>query len=110
MIQADEVALDSLLAAGCAYTHSNGLFQSKKEVIEMLTSGNVRYLSIEASDVWMRCRGWTCVITGNQTVKLEVRGEPVTSISRYTVVWAELGERWQCIAYQSTPIPQNEGD
>lgn len=108
MVAADAAALDTLLADECVYTHSTGLVQNKDALIAMLVSGEVSYESFDTNERRVDRYGDTVVVTGRQTIELMVRGAPVTSMSRYTAVWARTPKGWRCVAYQSTPIPQND--
>jgi hypothetical protein len=109
MAAADSAALDTLLAERCVYTHSTGLVQTKREVIAMLTSGDVDYVSFDVDEIAAEVYQSTVVVTGKQTIELVVRGKPVTSRSRYTAVWVRTGAAWRCVAYQSTPAAPPEG-
>jgi ketosteroid isomerase-like protein len=75
----------------------------------MLASGSVDYVSFDTANVEYTRHGDTVVVTGGQTIELVVRGRPVTSKSRYTVVWVREGVGWRCVAYQSTPVPEQDG-
>lgn len=109
MVDADSAALDSLLADGCVYTHSTGLVQTKDDLIAMLAGGGVDYASFDVTDPALYVYEGAAVITGTQTIELVVRGDPVTSVSRYTAVWVRDRGAWRCAAYQSTPIPSEKG-
>lgn len=107
MVDANAAELERLLDAGCTYTHSTGLAQTRSELIAMLTGDSVDYLSIDTADVRTVEYPGAAVVTGRQTIELRVKGEPVTSVSRYTVVWAQTEDGgWKCAAYQSTTIPE----
>jgi hypothetical protein len=111
MVQADSTVLDALLAEGCVYTHSTGLVQTKAEFIAMLVSGDVDYVSFDVADEDVHPYAGTAVVTGRQVIELVVRGKPVRSVSRFTVVWARITNDWECVAYQSTSIPEaKEGE
>ena len=111
MIGADADALANLFAPTITYTHSTAMVQDRDDVIAMLASGNVDYRTIVSRDVHYDLYPHTVVITGAQTVELTVDGNPLTSNSRFTVVWARLGKHWKCVAYQSTRIPgEAEGE
>jgi hypothetical protein len=106
MVGADRAALERLLAPECAYTHSTGAVQTRAEVIAMLESKNVRYVSFTTPiEAYHAFGPNTVVITGTQTIALEVAGKPLATTNRFTVVWVRLDESWTCVAYQSTAVP-----
>jgi hypothetical protein len=109
MIDGDRSVLERLLSPDCTYTHSTGLVQTRAEVIEMLESKKVRYVSFTTPDETLRAFGeGTVVITGTQTIDLEVSGKPRSTTNRFTVVWANVDGAWKCVAYQSTAVPETK--
>jgi len=109
MIDGDRAALEGLLAPECTYTHSTGLVQTRAEVIEMLESKKVRYVSFTTPSETAHAFGsGTVVVTGTQTIGLEVEGKPLSTTNRFTVVWVDLDGAWKCVAYQSTAVPESK--
>jgi hypothetical protein len=108
MIGFDRAVLDDLLDPYVTYTHSIGLVQTRDQLYEMLASGNVSYKSFTNDGVRWRVFPGVVVGTGTQKIELVVDGKPTSARNRFTVVWRSVGERWKCIAYQSTPVPAVE--
>lgn len=106
MISADPTALESVFAADCTYIHSNGISQSRSDLLGMLARGEIRYRSFTVEAVEYRAYGATVVGTGMQTIELTNAGKPFTSRSRYTVVYAPVAEGLRLVAYQSTSLPE----
>jgi Domain of unknown function (DUF4440) len=106
MISADPVALENVFAADCTYIHSNGISQSRADLLGMLARGEIRYRAFTVEAVQYRAYGSTVVVTGMQTIELTNSGKPFTSRSRYTVVYAPAAGRLQVVAYQATPLPE----
>jgi ketosteroid isomerase-like protein len=105
MTSADVKALEQILAEDMTYTHSTGLVQTRGQLLGLLQSGVLRYLSFETHDITWRVYDGTAVATGRQTISLESEGRPVTARNRFTVVYARVGGEWRCVAYQSTAVP-----
>jgi hypothetical protein len=105
MVAVDLNALDDLLAADATYIHSNGIAQSKTDIIAMLKRGDIRYVSFEVKETTYRAYGQTVVGNGVQTISLTTSGTPFTSNSRYTIVYATVGGEPKVVAYQSTSLP-----
>jgi len=106
MISADPVALEAVFAADCTYIHSNGISQSRADLLGMLARGEIRYRAFTVDAVQYRAYGATVVVTGMQTIELTNSGQPFNSRSRYTVVYAPAAEGFRVVAYQSTPLPE----
>lgn len=105
MTNVDPKALDDLFAADAIYIHSNGIAQSKADVIGMLTRGDIKYMSFDIRETEYRVYGQTVVGNGVQTITLTTSGTPFTSNSRYTVVYVTLDGKPKVVAYQSTSLP-----
>ncbi len=106
MISADPAALESVFAADCTYIHSNGISQSRADLLGMLARGEIRYRAFTVEAVEYRAYGAAVVVTGMQTIELTNSDKPFTSRSRYTVVYAPAGGAVRVVAYQSTPLPE----
>lgn len=106
MISADPAALESVFAADCTYIHSNGISQSRADLLGMLARGEIRYRAFTVDAVQYRAYGTTVVVTGMQTIELTNSGKPFSSRSRYTVVYAPAADGFRVVAYQSTPLPE----
>lgn len=106
LIRADVALFRELLWRDVRYTHSTGLVQSKDDVIKMLSGNSVNYLSIDVEEENYAILSKSIIVTGTQKIRLKVGGKVVTSRSRFTVVYQIIREDWKCIAYQSTPCPE----
>jgi Domain of unknown function (DUF4440) len=105
MVALDLEALDEIFAADATYIHSNGIAQSKSELIGMLKREEIRYVSFDVKNAVYRVYGQTVVGNGMQTITLTTSGRPFTSNSRYTVVYATIDGEPKVVAYQSTSLP-----
>lgn len=105
MVSVDLKALDDLFAADAIYIHSNGIAQSKADVIGMLTRGDIRYVSFDVKEATYRVYGETVVVNGAQTISLTSSGRAFTSNSRFTVVYATVDGKPRVVAYQATSLP-----
>jgi hypothetical protein len=106
MVSVDRRGLEELFDTGATYIHSTGLLQSRGDMLDMLTSGDVRYVAFAVDTVSYHAYGSTVVGTGVQSIDLEVSGKALVSRSRYTVVYVASGGRYRLVAYQSTPLPE----
>ncbi len=102
---ADTEALAELLADELAYTHSNGLVDTKASFLEAIANEVFDYRSADRTDVTVAMVGETAVITGRVAMLVVAGGREVNLDSRYSAVWAHRDGRWQFVCWQSTPIP-----
>lgn len=108
MIGNDVDTLDELLHPSLVYTHSNGLVDTKGSYLTSLRDGVVRYLSAERSETALIEAGSTAMITGKATFSVHAFGRDFTINSRYLAVWIEEGGQWRFVAWQNTPIPEEQ--
>lgn len=104
-IAGDRAALSELLADNLRYTHSNAVVDTKESYIESITSGTVVYRDARRTDVEVQPADGAAVVTGRAELDITARGADRTIVCRYTAIWAEVGGRWQFVAWQSTPYP-----
>ncbi len=110
LVAADRDALKKLIVTHATYTHSNGVLQTRTELLRALREGTLDYQKIVVDYENAVSRGNTVVITGVQKMDLLVNGKPLKSHSAFTAVWCHADDEkgWQMIAYQSTPVARTE--
>ncbi len=99
----DTAALDALMHDDLAYTHSNGLVDTKTVFLERLTSGQLRYVDISPSDQTIRIHGAAAIVTGRVVLSTGSSEQPLVTPIRYTAVWARTGDQWRHVAWHSSP-------
>jgi uncharacterized protein DUF4440 len=105
MVHAEVAALDGFLADELTYVHSTGLRQTKKELIDDIRTGKIKYRSIESSGVEARTYGDAVVVTGTARLKVLIDGQERTPTVVYTEVYVRRGDRWQLVSWESTNAP-----
>jgi hypothetical protein len=106
-MQAGDVGtLDGLLAPELTYTHSNAKVETKAEFLEAIRSGSLKYLRIVPSDTNVRVYGDTAVRTGRCAFEVEMGGQTLKPVTRFTDVYVRSGGSWRLVAWQSTRIPE----
>jgi ketosteroid isomerase-like protein len=104
MKAADKAGLQAVLADDIIYSHSNNKIETKADVIEAVTKGANRYLSIDLSDSKYRQYGNNVVVTNHKAV---IKGSQAGVANLYvTHVWARVGGKWQMVNRQATRFPQ----
>ena len=100
----DISALSNILSDDLTYTHSNGVFDSKVELLNKLQSGALKYEVFEPEEIAVRVYGNTAVLTGIAHGKAWANGTPNTFRLRYTDMYVLTGNAWRMVAWQSTRI------
>ena len=76
--------------------------QDKKD----LSSGDMKFQSIELTDLKVRVYGNTAVVTGVETMKATYKDQDMSGTYRYTDIWANRNGKWQVVGSQVTKVQQ----
>jgi len=79
-----------------------GQVTTKKEALSARKSGQLRYDTIDVSDMVVRLYGDTAIVTARADVKGRQLGEDFSGPYRYTRVWVRRAGHWQTVSYQAT--------
>jgi|SRR5579862_33536 len=79
-----------------------GQVTTKQDTVSARKSGQLRYDSIDVSDMVVRLYGDTAVVTARAEVKGHQLGEDFSGPYRYTRVWVRRAGHWQAVSYQAT--------
>ena len=102
MMRGEAKLLDKLLDDDLTYTHSDGIVDTKTDLIESLKTGHIRYDSIEPDDMRVRVYRETAVVTGQAHMKARLQGQPLDFRIRFTEVYVKRGKQWLLVVWQST--------
>jgi hypothetical protein len=101
LMNRDSVALDSLLAADVTYGHSNGMTQSRSELIRSVISREQDYKKMDVRKMDIRLFGNTAVVNLEADVSLIMTGKPLDMDMDVLLVWVKRKGSWQLVARQS---------
>jgi hypothetical protein len=79
-----------------------GQVTTKQDTVSARKSGQLRYDTINVSDMVVRLYGDTAVVTARADVKGHQLGEDFSGPYRYTRVWVRRSGHWQAVSYQAT--------
>jgi ketosteroid isomerase-like protein len=79
-----------------------GQVTTKRDTLSARRSGQLRYDTIDVSDMVVRVYGDTAVVTARADVKGHQLGEDFSGPYRYTRVWVRRTGHWQAVSYQAT--------
>ena len=105
MAAKDVATLEALIADDLIYTHSSARLDTKRSLIEGMTSGKTVYTAVEPWDVKAQDLGDTVVLTGTCQIKVTSNGTANAFGVRFTDVYARRDGRWQMVTWQSTKLP-----
>jgi ketosteroid isomerase-like protein len=105
MAAKDVATLEALIADDLIYCHSSARLDTKRSLIDNMTTGKTVYTACEPSDVKAQDFGDTVVLTGVAQIKVTVGGTPNAFGVRFTDVYARRNGRWQMVTWQSTRLP-----
>ena len=101
LIQKDSVSLSKLLSDDVSYGHSNGLLQTRSQLIRDVVSGVQDYKSIDPSDLQIRIYDKTAIVTMKSDVSLLMQGKPMNISMNVLLVWVWKDNDWKLVARQS---------
>jgi hypothetical protein len=104
MLAGDVAALREIFAEDAVYTHSNGIADDKQAYLKALTSGEFIYRTIERFDEQVKILDRGALVTGRIRLLVDFKAGPKVLESRFLSLWVQNGERWQHLAWQSTPL------
>lgn len=96
--------LETVLADGLSYTHSNGLVENKKTHLENIQSGNLQYRTMQPEEMQVRIYRRSAVVTGVVNVAGVLNGKEFSIKLRYTDVYIKEKGRWLLAAWQSLKL------
>jgi ketosteroid isomerase-like protein len=107
MQKVDEAALNRLLSDDLTYVHTSALLQTKKEFIDSLKSGAIKYVSMTPSEAdWkVRIIGNVAIVNGAAAVHVVDHGTDLNFKLRYTTVHTNRSGSWQLLSWEATRFP-----
>jgi hypothetical protein len=101
----DIAALEPILADELTYSHSTGENDTKTAYLRKLTSGRLRYKSMEHSDERVRLYGDTAILTGMTRVDSVLDGLESRPFLNFLTVYVWRDDAWRLVAWHSTRMP-----
>jgi ketosteroid isomerase-like protein len=79
-----------------------GQVATKQDVLRARRSGQLRYETMDVTEMVVRLYGDTAVVTARADVKGHQLGEDFSGPYRYTRVWIRRAGHWETVSYQAT--------
>ncbi len=98
--EADASAVDRLLDGHFIWTHTDGLVQSKSELVEKIRGGKLRYAELSTDQEIFNEYAKAAVVTGHSKRRYADATKPFEL--RYTLTFVKVGREWKVAAYHTT--------
>lgn len=98
----DGAAMSKLFGDDLVYVHSSTVVDTKKSFIESITSGNVKYRSMNRGPSIVRTYGGVAIISGSAKFEVTVKGENRALDLLYHAIWAKRIAGVQFVSWQAT--------
>ena len=105
MVRGNFPGLDTLLAPELTYIHSDGVLESKAELLRTLRTGRLRYEAIMPDQLQARVYGDAGIVTGRSRMRVRVGQEHLRFSIRFTALYRHERTRWVLAAWQATRLP-----
>jgi ketosteroid isomerase-like protein len=103
-LKGDSSYLEQNAAEDYSRVNPDGKLVSKSDAVNALKSGDVKYESIETSDMKVRVWGDTAVATYTADVKGTNKGQDASGKHQVTRVFVKQGGKWREVAFHVTKV------
>jgi ketosteroid isomerase-like protein len=100
--QAVSTALDQYEADDILMTAPGGRVMDKAQHKTDLSSGDLKFESMELSDMTVHVYGDTAVVVGTNNLHGTYKGQDISGRYRFTDTWVKRNGKWQVVARAST--------
>ena len=106
MQSGDRTKLDAVFSDELRYAHSNGIVDTKKSFIEILSAGKTKYVGYdyEEQSFTFPAPG-IALMTGRARIRAESPSGTMDNVLSFLAVWREEQGRWRFLAWQSCRLP-----
>jgi ketosteroid isomerase-like protein len=104
-LRTDLKVIDLLYSDDCIFHFPNGQSENKTWVMNLLSSGNVKFESIDNENVRIRVYGDAVLWTSRTSLIETYNNQRSSGQYLWLRLWTRERDRWRIVAFQSTPIP-----
>lgn len=101
-IKEGAAAVDQYEADDIVTTDPSGRVTDKAQDKTDLSSNDLKFQSMELSELTVHVYGNTAVAAGTDTLKGTYKGQDISGKYRFTDTWVKRNGKWQVVASQST--------
>ncbi|HZQ22306.1 MAG TPA: nuclear transport factor 2 family protein [Terriglobales bacterium] len=99
-------AVDEYEADDIMTTDPGGRVTDKEQDKKDLSSGDLKFESMELTDLKVHVYGNTAVATGANTLKGTYKGQDIGGTYRFTDTWVKRDGKWRVVSSQATKVQQ----
>jgi chitin disaccharide deacetylase len=103
----DASSLERLLDKHFTWTHTDGLVQSKADLLEKIRGGKLRYSALSTDQETFNEYSKAAVVTGHSVRRYAEAAKPFEL--RYTLTFVKAGRDWKVAAYHTTVFTPGAG-
>jgi len=104
---ANASALDRLLTDHFTWTHTDGLVQTRSELLDRIRDGKLRYSELSTDRETFNEYSKAAVVTGHSARRYSTAAKPFEL--RYTLTLVRVGHDWKVAAYHTTILTPGVG-
>ena len=105
MIRMQFDSLNAVLDDRLMFVHSNGWTETKKELIDDIKSGKLKYVNIQVLESTARVYPGTAIVTGKGKFTVLLDGNPLELNLFYTEVYILKDDKWLLATRHSNRLP-----
>ena len=98
LLSADWRVVERVYADDLVFTNADGSVTNKLDEVGAVKSGDIKFESIEMSDVKVQDFGNVAIATGKLVESVRYKATDLSGTYRFTDVWAKRNGRWQIVA------------
>lgn len=102
----DSSAIEKYEASDIVNTDPAGRVTDRAQDVQDVKSGDLKFTSLQLSDMQVHMYGNTAVVTGLGDLKGSFKGQDISGTYRFTDTWVNREGKWQCVATESTKVMQ----
>ncbi|RBP42965.1 nuclear transport factor 2 family protein [Eoetvoesiella caeni] len=105
MIANNLAVLDQLLDGDLVYTHSSAIVDTKRQYLDSLRDGRVKYVAADRRDAVVAVYGTIALMHGQTVMQAVIDGTTKQLNNLFQAVWIQREGNWRLLAWASTVIP-----
>ena len=106
VLRGDAAKLAIIFADDILIVHSDGGTDTKANFLDSISSGRLKMMSYDRSDVQVRTYGSTALLFSRTAKTFVYRGNPAKAKDTSIVTFSKVRRQWKIVAMQNTPLSE----
>jgi ketosteroid isomerase-like protein len=103
VLHGDSATLATIFTDDILIVHSDGTKDTKANFLDAISSGRLKLISYERTDVQIRIYGAIALMFSRTAKSFAYKGSPGKANDTSIVTFSKAGNRWRMVAMQNTP-------